>query len=182
MDPNTNGTTTRRADRGISSPSLPKAPRSAILAGRGRHPGAGCVTRRVAFRRIFANPAMRRLQLAWACSNIGAWMGGLALAVFAFQRGRRLRGRACSRSSGPSARGRGAVPRDARRPPPRVRVMVASDLVRRRRRGDDGGDRLRRRVAARRLRARDHRQRRRHGVPTRRRRRSCRRSRGRPRS
>ena len=29
---------------------------------------------------------MRRLQLAWVCSNIGAWMGGLALAVYAFDR------------------------------------------------------------------------------------------------
>ncbi|HET9673681.1 MAG TPA: MFS transporter [Gaiellaceae bacterium] len=83
-----------------------------------------------AFRRIFANPAMRRLQLAWACSNIGAWMGGLALAVFAF------------REDGAVAVGVLALVRTVcaglvapflgtlgdRHP--RVRVMVASDLVR----------------------------------------------------
>ena len=83
-----------------------------------------------AFRRIFANPGMRRLQLAWACSNIGAWMGGLALAVFAF------------REDGAVAVGVLALVRTVcaglvapflgtlgdRHP--RVRVMVASDLVR----------------------------------------------------
>jgi len=83
-----------------------------------------------AFRRIFANPAMRRLQLAWACSNIGAWMGGLALAVYAFDQ------------DGAVAVGLLALVRTVcaglvapflgtlgdRHP--RVRVMVASDLVR----------------------------------------------------
>jgi MFS family permease len=83
-----------------------------------------------AFRRIFANPAMRRLQLAWACSNIGAWMGGLALAVYAFEQ------------DGAVAVGLLALVRTVcaglvapflgtlgdRHP--RVRVMVASDLVR----------------------------------------------------
>jgi len=73
---------------------------------------------------------MRRLQLAWACSNIGAWMGGLALAVYAFEQ------------DGAVAVGLLALVRTVcaglvapflgtlgdRHP--RVRVMVASDLVR----------------------------------------------------
>jgi MFS family permease len=83
-----------------------------------------------AFRQIFANPAMRRLQLAWACSNIGAWMGGLALAVYAFDQ------------DGAVAVGVLALVRTVLAGlvapflgtlgdrHPRVRVMVASDLVR----------------------------------------------------
>ena len=83
-----------------------------------------------AFRRIFANPAMRRLQLAWVCSNIGAWMGGLALAVYAFDQ------------DGAVAVGVLALVRTVLAGlvapflgtlgdrHPRVRVMVASDLVR----------------------------------------------------
>ena len=83
-----------------------------------------------AFRRIFANPAMRRLQLAWACSNIGAWMGGLALAVYAFdQDGAVAVGvlalvrTVCAGLAAPFLGTLG----DRH---PRVRVMVASDLVR----------------------------------------------------
>jgi MFS family permease len=83
-----------------------------------------------AFRRIFANPAMRRLQLAWVCSNIGAWMGGLALAVYAFdQDGAVAVGvlalvrTVCAGIAAPFLGTLG----DRH---PRVRVMVASDLVR----------------------------------------------------
>jgi MFS family permease len=83
-----------------------------------------------AFRRIFANPAMRRLQLAWACSNIGAWMGGLALAVYAFDRDGAvavgvlaLVRTVCAGFAAPFLGTLG----DRH---PRVRVMVASDLVR----------------------------------------------------
>jgi MFS family permease len=73
---------------------------------------------------------MRRLQLAWACSNVGAWMGGLALAVFAFQ------------EDGAFAVGLLALVRTVCAGVvapflgtlgdryPRVKVMVASDLVR----------------------------------------------------
>src|SRR6185312_13441383 len=84
-DPNTNGTSSRRADRHISSfesgKGRPGVQSSRAVSGIGErlHDSTS------AFRRIFANPAMRRLQLAWACSNIGAWMGGLALAVYAFE-------------------------------------------------------------------------------------------------
>ena len=83
-----------------------------------------------AFRRIFANPAMRRLQLAWACSNIGAWMGGLALAVYAFEQDGAvavgvlaLVRTVCAGLAAPFLGTLG----DRH---PRVRVMVASDLVR----------------------------------------------------
>jgi MFS family permease len=37
-----------------------------------------------AFQRAFANPGLRRLQLAWAGSNLGAWTGGIAFAVYAY--------------------------------------------------------------------------------------------------
>jgi MFS family permease len=83
-----------------------------------------------AFRRIFANPAMRRLQLAWVCSNVGAWMGGLALAVYAFnQDGAVAVGvlalvrTVCAGLVAPFLGTLGDRY-------PRVRVMVASDLVR----------------------------------------------------
>jgi MFS family permease len=40
-----------------------------------------------AFRSVFRNPNLRRLQLAWAGSNLGTWGYGIALAVFAYDRG-----------------------------------------------------------------------------------------------
>lgn len=40
-----------------------------------------------AFRAVFHNPNLRRLQLAWAGSNLGTWAYGIALAVFAYDRG-----------------------------------------------------------------------------------------------
>lgn len=40
-----------------------------------------------AFTAIFRNPNLRRLQLAWAGSNLGTWGFGVALAVFAYDRG-----------------------------------------------------------------------------------------------
>jgi MFS family permease len=83
-----------------------------------------------AFRRIFANPAMRRLQLAWVCSNVGAWMGGLALAVYAFERDGAvavgilaLVRTVCAGFAAPFLGTLGDRY-------PRVRVMVSSDLVR----------------------------------------------------
>ncbi len=39
------------------------------------------------FRAVFANPNLRRLQLAWAGSSLGTWAYGIALAVFAYERG-----------------------------------------------------------------------------------------------
>lgn len=38
-----------------------------------------------AFRQVFANADLRRLQLAWAGSMLGSWAYGIALTVFAFQ-------------------------------------------------------------------------------------------------
>lgn len=40
-----------------------------------------------AFGEVFASPNLRRLQLAWAGSNIGTWAYGVALAVFAYGEG-----------------------------------------------------------------------------------------------
>jgi MFS family permease len=40
-----------------------------------------------AFRAVFQNPNLRRLQLAWAGSIIGHWAYGIALAVFAYDQG-----------------------------------------------------------------------------------------------
>ena len=37
-----------------------------------------------AFRRVFENGSLRRLQLAWAGSNVGAWAYTIAIAVYAF--------------------------------------------------------------------------------------------------
>ncbi len=40
-----------------------------------------------AFRAVFRNPGLRRLQLAWAGSNLGTWGYGIALAVYAYDHG-----------------------------------------------------------------------------------------------
>jgi MFS family permease len=40
-----------------------------------------------AFKEILRNPNLRRLQLAWAGSNLGTWGYGVALAVFAYDHG-----------------------------------------------------------------------------------------------
>src|SRR6187399_23377 len=37
-----------------------------------------------AFHRVFENGSLRRLQLAWAGSNVGAWAYTIAIAVYAF--------------------------------------------------------------------------------------------------
>lgn len=82
------------------------------------------------FRRIFADPDMRRLQLAWAASNVGAWTGGLALAVYAFRADGALAvgllGLVRTAAAGVAAPFLGTLADRY----PRVRVMVASDLVR----------------------------------------------------
>jgi MFS family permease len=40
-----------------------------------------------AFRDVFANPGLRRLQLAWAGSILGSWAYGIAVVVYAFEQG-----------------------------------------------------------------------------------------------
>jgi MFS family permease len=40
-----------------------------------------------AFRAVLRNPGLRRLQLAWAGSNLGTWGYGIALSVFAYDQG-----------------------------------------------------------------------------------------------
>ena len=40
-----------------------------------------------AFRAVLRNPELRRLQLAWAGSNLGTWGYGVALSVFAYDHG-----------------------------------------------------------------------------------------------
>ncbi len=50
-------------------------------------PAAGKTSSLDAFRAVFRNPNLRRLQLAWAGSQLGTWGYGVALAVFAYDRG-----------------------------------------------------------------------------------------------
>jgi MFS family permease len=40
-----------------------------------------------AFREVFANPALRRIQLAWAASIFGTWAYGITVIVYAFEQG-----------------------------------------------------------------------------------------------
>jgi MFS family permease len=40
-----------------------------------------------AFREVFANPGLRRLELAWAASMIGTWAYGIAVVVYAYEHG-----------------------------------------------------------------------------------------------
>jgi MFS family permease len=40
-----------------------------------------------AFRDVFANPALRRIELAWAASIFGTWAYGIAVIVYAFEQG-----------------------------------------------------------------------------------------------
>ena len=40
-----------------------------------------------AFREVFANPDLRRIQLAWAGSLIGTWAYGIAIVVYAYEQG-----------------------------------------------------------------------------------------------
>jgi MFS family permease len=41
----------------------------------------------VAFREVFANPALRRIELAWAASILGTWAYGIAVVVYAYEQG-----------------------------------------------------------------------------------------------
>src|SRR5438093_2263631 len=40
-----------------------------------------------AFREVFANPALRRIELAWAASILGTWAYGIAVVVYAYEHG-----------------------------------------------------------------------------------------------
>src|SRR5690242_11460061 len=40
-----------------------------------------------AFRDVFANPALRRIQLAWAASIFGTWAYGITVIVYAYEQG-----------------------------------------------------------------------------------------------
>ena len=42
---------------------------------------------RTAFQDVFRNPALRRLQLAWAGSILGTWAYGIAVVVYAYDQG-----------------------------------------------------------------------------------------------
>src|ERR671934_1916031 len=83
-----------------------------------------------ALREVYRNPSLRRLELGWAGSIIGSWAYAVALAVYAYRHG------------GASAVGLVALirwlPAAAASPLaavlgdryPRVRVMLATDLLR----------------------------------------------------
>jgi MFS family permease len=83
-----------------------------------------------ALRAVFQNPALRRLQLAWAGSTMGQWLSMVALGVYAFNAG----GASAVGALGVARYVFGAIAA----PPlalladrlPRVRVMVASSLAR----------------------------------------------------
>ena len=83
-----------------------------------------------AFRRVFSNRDLRRLQLAWAGSNIGGWSYTVAIAVYAYQQDGAyavgLIGLARWIAAGAASPFTGALGDRF----PRVRVMVAADLVR----------------------------------------------------
>ena len=40
-----------------------------------------------AFKDVFANPSLRRIQLAWAASILGTWAYGIAVVVYAYEQG-----------------------------------------------------------------------------------------------
>lgn len=83
-----------------------------------------------AFRRVFSNRDLRRLQLAWAGSNIGGWSYTVAIAVYAFQQHGAyavgLIGLARWIAAGVASPVTGALGDRF----PRVRVMVTADLLR----------------------------------------------------
>jgi MFS family permease len=83
-----------------------------------------------AFRRVFSNRDLRRLELAWAGSNIGAWAYTVAIAVYAFQEDGAyavgLIGLARWIAAGAASPFTGALGDRF----PRVRVMVAADVLR----------------------------------------------------
>jgi MFS family permease len=83
-----------------------------------------------AFRRVFTNRDLRRLQLAWAGSNIGAWSYTVAIAVYAFQQDGAyavgLIGLTRWIAAGVASPVTGALGDRF----PRVRVMVTADVLR----------------------------------------------------
>jgi MFS family permease len=83
-----------------------------------------------AFRRVFSNRDLRRLQLAWAGSNIGGWAYTVAIAVYAYQQDGAyavgLIGLARWIAAGAASPFTGALGDRF----PRVRVMVTADVVR----------------------------------------------------
>ncbi len=83
-----------------------------------------------AFRRVFSNRDLRRLQLAWAGSNIGGWSYTVAIAVYAYQQDGAyavgLIGLARWIAAGAASPLTGALGDRF----PRVRVMVTADLLR----------------------------------------------------
>ena len=94
-----------------------------------------------AFRAVFQNPNLRRLQLAWAGSIIGHWAYGIALAVYAYEQG----GATAVGVVGlvrmlPAALAAPFMSALADRYP-RERIMLVSDVTRLR--GDGGGGRRR---------------------------------------
>ena len=83
-----------------------------------------------AFRRVFSNRDLRRLQLAWAGSNIGGWAYTVAIAVYAYQQDGAyavgLIGLARWIAAGAASPFTGALGDRF----PRVRVMVTADILR----------------------------------------------------
>lgn len=83
-----------------------------------------------AFRRVFSNRDLRRLQLAWAGSNIGGWAYTVAISVYAYQQNGAyavgLIGLARWIAAGAASPFTGALGDRF----PRVRVMVTADLLR----------------------------------------------------
>ena len=83
-----------------------------------------------AFRQVFSNRDLRRLQLAWAGSNIGGWAYTVAIAVYAYQQNGAyavgLIGLARWIAAGAASPFTGALGDRF----PRVRVMVTADLLR----------------------------------------------------
>jgi MFS family permease len=70
-----------------SSPLLFKYTRRTAILRRVRRLLAQLAESGAAFKDVFRNPALRRMQLAWAASILGTWAYGIAVVVYAYDQG-----------------------------------------------------------------------------------------------
>jgi MFS family permease len=78
---------TGRPSSGESSPVLFKYTRWPAILSRVRRILGHLADSGRAFQDVFRNPALRRIQLAWAASILGTWAYGIAVVVYAYEQG-----------------------------------------------------------------------------------------------